>query len=99
MAGARIGLEQYLQLRHRLGHDFADAPDCHPRYLDYLKQSRHTTITVAERDRRGAASAHAGPRSSVRARRVTAVRGFASHLAGPRLRYGPLEQFKEPNTG
>ena len=81
MTSLRTDLDHYLQLRRRLGHELADAARLLPRYLDYLEQSGQTTITVANAVA-WSQQPHAAPGSSVRARRMTAVRGFARYLSG-----------------
>jgi integrase/recombinase XerD len=81
MTSLRTDLDHYLQLRRRLDHDLADAARLLPRYIDYLEQSGQTTITVANAVA-WSQQPHAAPGSSVRARRMTAVRGFARYLSG-----------------
>lgn len=81
MTSLRTDLDHYLQLRHRLGHELADAARLLPHYVDYLEQSGHTTSTVADAVA-WSQQPQAAPESSVRARRMTAVRGFARYLSG-----------------
>ncbi|MGH3637315.1 MAG: tyrosine-type recombinase/integrase, partial [Mycobacterium sp.] len=81
MTSLRIDLENYLQLRRNLGHDLADAARLLPRFVDYLEQSGQATVTVTNAMDWSQEPA-APPGSSVRSRRMTAVRGFARYLAG-----------------
>jgi integrase/recombinase XerD len=81
MTSLRSDLDNYLQLRRRLGHDLADAARLLPRYLDFLEQSGQTTITVTNAVT-WSQKPQARPGSSVRSRRMTAVRGFARYLSG-----------------
>ena len=81
MTSLRTDLDNYLLLRRRLGHDLADAARLLPRYVDYLEQSGQTTITVANAVT-WSLKPEARPGSSVRPRRMTAVRGFARYLSG-----------------
>ena len=91
MTSLRTDLDHYLQLRHRLGRELADAARLLPRYVDYLEQSSQTTITVANAVA-WSQQPQATPGSSVRARRMTAVRGFARYLSGidPATQVPPL---------
>ena len=81
MTALRTDLDRYLQLRRRLGHELADAARLLAGYVDYLEQSGQTTVTVANAVA-WSQQPQAGPESSVRARRMTAVRGFARYLSG-----------------
>lgn len=72
-------LEDYLTLRHRLGHKLADAARQLPRFVAWMDHNGHTTITVTaalawaqERD--------TPPGSTIGPRRLMAVRGFARYL-------------------
>ena len=81
MTSLRTDLDDYLQLRRRLGHELADAARLLPRYVDYLEQSGQTTITVTNAVT-WSQKPQAPPGSSVRSKRMTAVRGFARYLSG-----------------
>ena len=83
--------EDYLRLRHALGHKLDDAVRHLPRFVAHLERIEADTITtrialdwVQERQ--------AEPNSSVWARRMTVARGFARHMAGidPRTEIPPL---------
>jgi integrase/recombinase XerD len=94
MTSLRTDLAHYLQLRHRLGHDLADAARLLPRYLDYLEESGQTTVTVSNAVQ-WSQEPQAPPGSSVRSRRMTAVRGFARYRTGidPATEVPPLGLF------
>ena len=81
MTSLRTDLDHYLQLRRRLGHELAEAARLLPDYIDYLERAGHTTSTVADA-LAWSLLPQVGPGSSVRARRMTAVRGFARYLSG-----------------
>jgi integrase/recombinase XerD len=73
--------EEYLRLRRALGHDLADAARLLPRfvaYLDAVRASRITTEVALVWVRRP----DTDPTSSVWARRMIVVRGFARHMSG-----------------
>lgn len=73
--------EEYLRLRRALGHDLADAARLLPRfvaYLDAIGAARITTEVALIWVRRP----DADPTSSVWARRMIVVRGFARHMSG-----------------
>lgn len=70
----------YLCLRRRLGHDLAEAHRLLPRFVEYLDETKTSTVTIAS----ALAWAFEGgidPASSVGSRRMTIVRGFARHLS------------------
>ena len=73
--------EEYLRLRQALGHELADAARLLPRfvaYLDAVGASKITTDVALAWVQRP----DADPASSVWARRMTVVRGFARHMSG-----------------
>ena len=72
--------EEYLQLRHGLGHDLADAVRLLPRFVAYLDSVGASTITI-EHALIWVQRPDADPASSVWLRRMTVVRGFARHLS------------------
>jgi integrase len=81
MSALRERAEEYLKLRRALGYDLADAARLLPRFVDHLEQIGAESIT------REAALAwvlrpDADATSSVWARRMAAVRGFARHMSG-----------------
>lgn len=84
-------LSDYLALRGRLGHDLADARRLLPRFVDHLDQAGEATITIAAAVA-WATEPEVGPGSTVWPRRMTAVRGFARHMAGidPATQIPPL---------
>ena len=81
MSSLREDLDNYLQLRRHLGHDLADAARLLPRYVEYLETSGHSTVTVTNAVA-WSQQPDVRPGSSVRPRRITAVRGFARYLSG-----------------
>lgn len=91
MSALGVALGDYLQLRRSLGHKLDDASRQLARFVAYLDDIGAETVTL---------SAVVGfvldpdldPASSIPARRLTAVRGFARHLAGidPRTEIPPV---------
>lgn len=74
--------EEYLRLRHALGHKLADAVRLLPGFVAHLDATGASAITVE-----GALSwvqqpEACPPTSSVWSRRMTVVRGFARHMSG-----------------
>lgn len=86
----RRAAEDYLALRHSLGHKLADAERLLPRFIDWLKREGVQTVTI-EAALAWAQRPDAGPGSTVWARRLTVARGFARHMAGidPRTQIPP----------
>jgi integrase/recombinase XerD len=74
-------LADYLQLRHSLGHELAEAGWLLPRFVAYLEAHDSSTVTI-EAALGWAQQSNASPMSTVGPRRMTAVRGFARYLAG-----------------
>lgn len=74
-------LVDYLQLRHSLGHDLADAGRLLPGFVAYLEARGLCTVTV-EAALEWAQQPSTGSVSSVGSRRMTAARGFARYLSG-----------------
>lgn len=74
-------LADYLRLRRSLGHELADPGRLLPRFVAFLDSQGLSTVTVAAAVE-WATTPTTDPRSSVGARRMTAVRGFARYLAG-----------------
>jgi integrase/recombinase XerD len=78
-------LHDYLALRRSLGHRLDDAARVLPGFIAFLDKQQLTTVTVAAAvawaQQTGITSPRGG-RSTVGARRLTAVRGFARYLAG-----------------
>jgi len=83
--------EEYLRLRRALGHDLADAARLLPRFVAHLDLVGAETITV-EAALAWVQRPDADPTSSVWARRMTVVRGFARHMLGvdPATQVPPL---------
>jgi len=74
-------LIDYLQLRHSLGHQVAEAQWLLPNFVAYLDSRGLRTVTVhAALD--WAQQSPSGRANSVGPRRMTAVRGFARYLSG-----------------
>lgn len=74
-------LADYLQLRHSLGHELADAGRLLPDFVAYLDAQGLTTVTV-QAALEWAQQPAAARASSVGPRRLSAVRGFARYLSG-----------------
>jgi integrase/recombinase XerD len=74
-------LVDYLQLRHSLGHELAEAAGLLPRFVAYLDDHGSPTVTI-EAALGWAQQSGAGRVSTVGPRRMTAARGFARYLAG-----------------
>jgi integrase len=82
--------EDYLTLRHCLGHKLADAEGLLPRFVAYLDRESIPAVTI-EAALAWAQRPDADPGSTVWARRLTVARGFARHMAGidPRTEIPP----------
>lgn len=81
MSPLEQALADYLQLRHSLGHDLADAGRLLPSFVAYLQDHELGTVTVEA----ALAWAQYAPQSNgttVGPRRMTAARGFARYLSG-----------------
>lgn len=74
-------LADYLQLRHSLGHDLAEAGWLLPNFVAYLQNHGLRTVTV-EAALAWAQQSPTGKGASVASRRMTAARGFARYLSG-----------------
>jgi len=81
MSPLEQALADYLQLRHSLGHDLADAGRLLPSFVAYLQDHELGTVTVEA----ALAWAQYAPKSNgvtVGPRRMIAARGFARYLSG-----------------
>ncbi|TFC83135.1 tyrosine-type recombinase/integrase [Cryobacterium sp. TMT3-29-2] len=74
-------LDDYFQLRHSLGYNLDDAARLLPRFVAWMAQNGHPTVTVSHAIT-WVELAPAEPGSTVWPRRMTAVRGFARYLSG-----------------
>lgn len=74
-------LTDYLELRHSLGHDLAEAGWLLPSFVAYLERHGLRTVTV-EAALAWAQPSPTGKGRSVAPRRMTAARGFARYLSG-----------------
>jgi integrase len=74
-------LTDYLRLRRSLGHELAEAGWLLPGFVEYLDAHGSPTVTV-ESALAWVQQTPTGQGTSVGARRMTAVRGFARYLAG-----------------
>ena len=81
MSALAVQAEEYLRLRHALGHKLDDAVRLLPRFVDHLDGLGVSTITV-EVALAWVQRPDAEPSSSVWSRRMTVVRGFARHMSG-----------------
>ncbi len=81
MSPLEQALADYLELRHSLGHDLAEARWLLPSFVAYLEGAGLRTVTV-EAALAWAQTASTGKGRSVAPRRMTAARGFARYLSG-----------------
>lgn len=81
MSPLEQALADYLQLRHSLGHELADARRVLPRFVGYLQDHELSTVTV-EAALAWAQDSPTSKGTSVGPRRMTAARGFARYLSG-----------------
>ena len=91
MSGLVQHAADYLRLRRALGHTLDEAARLLPRFVAHLESVGAETVTV-EAALAWAQQPDLRPGSTVWARRMTIVRGFARHLAGvdPRTEGRPL---------
>lgn len=91
MSPLEQALVDYLQLRHSLGHDLADAGRLLPRFVSYLQDHELGTVTV-EAALDWAQHSPTSKGTTVGPRRLTAARGFARYLSGidPSTQVPPL---------
>ena len=80
----RNHLRDYLQLRHCLGHELAEASRLLPGFVTYLEARGLSTVTVeaALEWAQQAPTSPTGRVTTVGPRRMTAARGFARYLSG-----------------
>ena len=81
MSPLEQALADYLQLRHSLGHEVAEAGWLLPRFVTYLQDHDQHTVTV-EAALGWAQHSPTGRGTTVGPRRMTAARGFARYLSG-----------------
>jgi integrase/recombinase XerD len=81
MSPLEAALGDYLRLRRALGHKLDDAGRQLARFVAYLDDTGAETVTM-ETALGFVLDPHLDPASTNPARRLTAVRGFARHLAG-----------------
>lgn len=81
MSALEQALADYLQLRHSLGHELAEAGWLLPGFVAYLEAHGSPAVTI-EAALGWAQQSNAGRVSTVGPRRMTAARGFARYLAG-----------------
>lgn len=74
-------LADYLQLRHSLGHELAEAGWLLPKFVAYLDAHDLRTVTI-EAALEWSQQSAAGTVTTVGPRRMTAARGFARYLSG-----------------
>ena len=91
MNGLQQELSDYLQLRHSLGHELAEAGWLLPDFVRYLDAHDYPTVTI-EAALAWAQHSSTGTVTTVGPRRMTAARGFARYLSGtdPRTEVPPL---------
>jgi integrase len=102
MSALSVTLNDYLSLRRGLGHQLASAARLLPRFVAWMDATGQTTVTIAAAVE-WAQQPEAEPGTTVWARRMEAVRGFARFLAGvdpatevPPLGLLPLRQRWRP---
>lgn len=81
VSALRAALEDYLRLRHSLGHQMAEATWLLPDFVEFLEGRGQCTVTIQAalawiQHRQGEQLTTMAPR------RMTAVRGFARYLSG-----------------
>ena len=81
MSALEQALADYLQLRHSLGHELADAGRLLPGFVTYLDAHGAPTVTI-QAALGWAQQPVTGTVTSTGPRRMTAARGFARYLAG-----------------
>jgi integrase len=81
MSGLQQALSDYLQLRHSLGHELAEAGWLLPDFVCYLGSHDCPTVTI-EAALAWAQQSATGTVTTVGPRRMTAARGFARYLSG-----------------
>jgi len=81
MSPLEQALADYLQLRHSLGHDLADAGRLLPSFVAYLREHELGTVTV-EAALAWAQRCPTSEGTTVGPRRLTAARGFARYMSG-----------------
>lgn len=81
MSELEQALADYLQLRHSLGHQLAEAQWLLPGFVAYLDAAGLRTVTI-QAALEWAQHSPTGRVTSVGPRRMTAVRGFARYLSG-----------------
>ena len=84
MSALEQALADYLQLRHSLGHELAEAGWLLPGFVAYLDARGLPTVTIeaALAWAQQAPKSPAGRVTSIGPRRMTAARGFARYLSG-----------------
>ncbi len=84
MSALEQALTDYLQLRHSLGHELAEAGWLLPGFVAYLDAHGSPTVTIeaALAWAQQAPKSPAGRVTTVGPRRMTAARGFARYLSG-----------------
>ncbi len=84
MSALEQALGDYLQLRHSLGHELAEAGWLLPGFVAYLDAQGLPTVTIeaALAWAQQAPKSPAGRVTTIGPRRMTAARGFARYLSG-----------------
>jgi hypothetical protein len=78
MSSLRDAVEDYLSIRHALGHKLESAGWLLPKFIDYLEQVGASTITVEHALRWATLPSNSKP--VYWQNRLTVVRGFARYL-------------------
>lgn len=81
MSPLEQALADYLQLRHSLGHELAEAAWLLPQFVAYLDAHNLRTVTI-EAALEWSQQSATGTVTTVGPRRMTAARGFARYLSG-----------------
>jgi integrase/recombinase XerD len=81
MTDLPAALVDYLALRNKLGHELAEAARLLPGFVAWMQATGRSTVTITAA-LEWSQQPQVGPGSSVWARRISAVRGFARYLSG-----------------
>ena len=97
MSVLRQAAEEYLALRRSLGYELAEVGRLLPRFVEHL-EARGAEVVTTSAALAWAQGDHAGGPTTMAARRMAVVRGFARHMAGidPRTEVPPVRLIPHP---
>ncbi len=97
MSALRQAAEQYLALRRSLGYELAEVARLLPRFVEHLEAQAAEVVTT-KAALAWAQGDDAGGPTTMAARRMAVVRGFARHMAGidPRTEVPPVGLIPRP---